>query len=237
MLNFVATVLILWLTVCFSVNCRTETADKSEQVSVHNKSQTKVTMEENIEKKKMPVLQTEINLQQENLQVKYKVKNVTEEEIYLFNVLWDWNSQGQYILDPKPAYATMAEPGLLHIAKQIPAVPKTRRVEVRRIPFVTKIAAGETFEDEFTIKVPVEEYNPYFPKEQNSETELIEADSVVFSTQFVFGSDEFEIKDAPLQNSYSIWHPELLNKVETLWSKASPINIKVDKRLDQFESI
>jgi hypothetical protein len=237
MLNFGATVFIIWLTVCFSVNCRTETADKSEQVSEKTKSQNKMTMEENNEKKKMPILQTEINLQQENLQVKYKVKNVTEEEIYLFNVLWDWNSQGQYIPDPKPAYATMAEPGLLHIAKQIPALPKTRRVELRRIPFVTKVAPGETFEDVFTIKVPVEEYNPYFPKEQNSETELIEADSVVFSTQFVFGSDELEIKDAPLQNSYSIWHPELLNMVETLRSKESPVNVKVEKRLDPFESI
>lgn len=236
MLNLVLSFFAVCFSICFLANCEARTSNNKKYISdVKNESDRKK-MEEKVDNKKMPMLQTEMSLQQGKLKIKYKVINSTKKDIYLFNKLWEWDQQGKYVPAATPAFSALMEPETLHVGKQIAALPKSKRVEMKQIPFVAKVSAGEDFQEEFEIKVPVDEYNPYFLKAENSEVELIKAKSLMFSTQFIFESTDLEIKDSPLQDSFAVWHPKLAELVETLSSKPVPLEIDVNKRLDNFES-
>ncbi|HLL99643.1 MAG TPA: hypothetical protein VK400_01195 [Pyrinomonadaceae bacterium] len=191
-------------------------------------------MEEKSAEKDLPVLQTNIALIDKHLQVEYRVKNTTAKPIYIFNVLWD-TSSGEYRRAPQGVYVSLKTDGALHLSKQIPALPKTMKVEVREIPFVTKIEAGKEFAETIKLAVPVEEYNPYFPKESDSTEELKNAETAVFSIQFIRESDELVTEPAPIKDALSVRHPNLFGNVETLSSKPGAVNVQVKRRTDSFE--
>lgn len=188
------------------------------------------------QKEEMPILQTTINLEQNKLIVSYKVQNKTETPIYLFNVLWDMDNTGKYIPAPQPVYSALRDDETLQLAKQILPLPKGKKVELRIIPYVTKVEANGEFSEKIILDVPVEEYNLYFPKDDNTEYEIRTSESVIFTIQFIRESDKLKVNEAQIKDALSVWHPDLFGNVETLVSKPSPMEVKVNKRLDKFES-
>lgn len=209
-----------------------QSPDASKKATNSNKAMT----EEKTAEKDLPILQTDITLSDKNLQIEYKIKNTTAKPIYIFNVLWD-TSSGAYRVLPQGVYACLNKDNVLHLTKQIPALPKTMKVEAREIPFVTRIEAGKEYGETIKLTVPVEEYNPYFPKKSDSSEELEIAETVFFSIQFIRASDELEVEPAPapIKDAFSVWHPNLFGNVETLSSKPKEISIQVKKRTDSFE--
>lgn len=209
-----------------------------ERENIPNRAQSEkgeIKMEENDRMEKKPTLETEINLQNDSMQINYRVKNKSDRAIYIFNVLWEWDAKGQYIRAPQAVYASLNGDGTLHLSQQIPPLPKSKRVEVRRIPYVTKIESGEELSEKINVAVPVEEYNPYFPKKDGSAVESKTAKSIIFSIEFISQTDDLKVTATNIENAFSVWHQDLLTKTETLSSKPKLIPVKVNKRTDLFE--
>lgn len=217
-----------------SINAQTPVAANHKQSANAGQGKTKM---ENTEEKNAPALEVSINQQGSVLSLEYKVKNTTGKTIYLFNVLYEWDAKGQPVPAPQGVYASLDENSVLHLAKEIPPAPSIKSVEVRRIPYVTKIEAGAEFKEKVDLKIPIEEYNPYFPKQPNSTTQATTAESVYFTMQFIRASDELEVKPTKFENAFSVWHPDLFGNVETLRSKDKPLAVPVNQRTDTFEEI
>lgn len=185
--------------------------------------------------KNTPSLQANFNLRGNVLEIDYKVQNTTSETIYLFNVLWDFDTAGNYVPAPQDVYAALRADGTIHFAKQILPLPKGKKVEVRIIPFVTKIEAGSEFGEKLELPLPISEYNPYSPKNQDSKEEISQTKAAFLSVQFVRESEGLEVKPAPFGDAFILWHPNLLGSIETLSSKSTAISVAVKKRLDRFD--
>ena len=217
-----------------SINAPTPVVANNKQPANTEKGKTKM---ENTEEKNTPTLEVSLNQQDKILSLEYKVKNTTGKTIYLFNVLYEWDAKGQPVPAPQGVYASLNEDKVLHLAKEIPPAPSIKSVEVRRIPYVTKIEAGAEFREKVDLKIPIEEYNPYFPKQTDSKTAPATAESVYFTIQFIRASDELEVKPTKFENAFSVWHPNLFGNVETLRSNDKPIAVPVNQRTDTFEEI
>ena len=181
-------------------------------------------------------LEVSLSKQDDGLHLEYKLKNTRSRPIYLFNVLWDFDSTGKYTDAPSPAYVSLRQDGDLHLAHQIPPLPKSRRVELKIVPFTTKVEAGQDFSRKIKLALPIREYNPYFVAGQDSQYEARQSDSVIFTLQFVEETEEMEIKPAPLPAALWVWHPRLAEKVETLQIKKT-FSVEVQKRMDKFEEL
>ena len=191
---------------------------------------------ENSESKDIPKLDVKIKVVGDSLTLEYKVKNTTPTTIYLFNVLYVWDNSGTPVIDQHVVYSCLSGDGTLHLSKQILPLPRLKKVEVRRIPFTTKVLAGGEFGEKVSIKIPVEEYNPYFMKGPNSEVEPRAAESIFFSIQFIRESDQLHVAETNIPNAFSVNHPSLLSSVESIQSRPTPTMVKVEKRKDPFEA-
>lgn len=212
-------------------NAKLETKNQMQEVkTMQNNTQTGVVNEN----QSSPQLQVSFDLQGDTLLIKYKVKNTTAKAIYLFNILWEWKNNS-YVPASQAVYVSLLDDNKLHLSKQIPPLPKLKEVEVRRIPFAVKVEAGSEFSEKIGLSLPVTEYNPYFPKNQNSKEEIRTADAVFFTVQFIRESDELKVKPANFGEAFFVRHPNLSGNVETLSSKPSAIEVSVKKRTDTFE--
>lgn len=221
----------IFQTVCGDSRTAAKPKNNSEAIKTRNEKK----MDGNNKDKNAPTLETSFNLRENILQIEYKVKNSTAKPIYLFNVLWDFDKTGNYIAAPQPVYAVLRQDGKLHLAKQILPLPKGRKVELRLIPFATKVEAGAEFGEKIELPVPVAEYNPYFPTNSETKTEIRTSESVFFTIQFIRESDELEVKPGNLRDALFVRHPDIFGNLETLSSKTSAIEVSVKKRTDSFD--
>lgn len=233
MVNLAAKVLFLAALALSVASCEMKMVYQGK-IEVNSKME-EPKMEEQRGVDKSVQLDIEIELRDKSLQVAYKVKNKSAKPIYLFNVLWDFSPSGQYVSAPKPAYTCLRDDGTFVIAKQIPPLPKSKRVELKIVPFATKVEAGGELSDKFEISVPASEYNPYFPKTNEKSEELKTAEAVLFVIQYIAETEELEVKPALLENALNIWHPDFIGKTETLSAKPKPITFQVKRRTDKFE--
>jgi hypothetical protein len=114
-------------------------------------------------------------------------------------------------------------------------LPKLKKVEIRRIPYTTKLLPGEEFSEKVTLKVPIEEYNPYFPKKTNSETEDRAAEFVYFTLQFIRETEDLKETETNIPKALAVSHKNIFGAAETINSRRTATLIKVEKRKDDFE--
>jgi hypothetical protein len=186
-------------------------------------------------KEKEPLLNFSLTKEGKLLRIRYELINELSRNIYIFNVMWDVNQDGKEVLAEKQVYISLINDSLISFSKRIPPLPVIRTVEFRYLPYATRIEPGKKFEEELILHIPVEEYNPYFPNEESSETETKIAESCVFSIDYIFEVENLEIKETEIKNAFSIWHPKLMQSVKTLKSKVIPAHIEVIYRKDEFE--
>jgi hypothetical protein len=165
----------------------------------------------------------------------YEVTNTRNNAVYLLNVLWDFDPAGKYIPAAGPAYVCLRGDKQLYLAKMVLPVPRNRMVELRVVPFATKVEAGERYEETLKFPVPVAEFHAYFPATPDSKFRLMTARSVAFGLQFVNDVAGMEASAAPLPNALRLSHPKLLALIETLRSRPEVLAVPVNKREDHFE--
>lgn len=231
--------IFLTIVLAFSIStceAKTHQEAKNKMTTEEIKNSTDETIDETMkEEKPKPQLEVSISLEKDTLRVHYKVKNTTDLSIYLFNVFWDVDETGKEVRAKEQLHVCLREDKVLSLSKRIAPLPKWKLVEWRIVPYVTKVEPGKEFEESIELKQPIEEYNPYFPKEPDSETEVRLAERVVFSLDYIHEMEGLEIKTTDIENAFSVWHEKLLAEVKTLTSKEYSMIVKVNYRKDDFE--
>jgi hypothetical protein len=91
----------------------------------------------------------------------YTVRNAGASEIFLFNRMYaDVDGAGRYLLEPDLCLVELRA-GSAVLAKKIPELPPRKFVEVRNVPCVTAVAAGGTYTETITLRLPLLPWSPY----------------------------------------------------------------------------
>ena len=188
---------------------------------------------QNLEPTQQPKLQVSFTPSESSLEVTYKVSNMTGSDIYLFNVILDTNKIDS--VSPHKFYSCLRDDGTLVLGKMIPKLPMLRSVELREIPYVTKVEAGKEYSEKVVLQLPLDEYNPYFQKTAESKSEVRTSENAILVVQFIRDIKGLELKETKIPDAFSVWHQDLFGNVETMSSDSRPLMVKVNRRLDEFE--
>jgi hypothetical protein len=180
-------------------------------------------------------LRVHFKVDAKNLVAEYEVTNTRAHAVYLFNVPWAFDAKGQPAAASSPAYISLRRDGQLYIGEIVPPLPHDKEVELRVVPFATKLEAGQSYKETLKFPLPVAEYNAYFPAKPDSKYRLVAAHSVVFGLQFVNDVEGMEAKSAPLPNALQLSHPRLLGLIETMKARPQKLDVPVNQRADEFE--
>ena len=104
-------------------------------------------------------ISAEAGVQDELLSISYRVHNILDQPIYLVNRVFKWSSDG-FSVDPTIVYTQLSD-GELWLTKAKLDIPENFDVEDPDVPFLTKVEAGETFEESFSLPLPLEPYHAY----------------------------------------------------------------------------
>lgn len=193
-------------------------------------------MENTEDTKSLPKLVFNVSQDGKQLEIEYKVKNTLDTPIYLFSVRWEMSEKGAYPAEQQ-AYVSLSGDKTLLVAKKIPTLPLLQTVEFREIPYVRKVDANGEYTEKIVLKMPIDEFNPYFPTMEESETEERIAERVEMEVQYIRESEDLKLTETAIEGAWSVWHPDIFGNVETLTANPSPIAITVNKRLDEFGDI
>src|SRR5262245_40175924 len=96
-----------------------------------------------------PALDVTLSVKGGELHLTYKVRNPRRQPVYLINVWWDFSAKakGGQLAASSPAYACLRPNRDLHLAKQILPLPRNRKVELRIVPFATRLEPDREFEE------------------------------------------------------------------------------------------
>jgi len=104
-------------------------------------------------------MSAEASVQEDFLTISYQVHNILEQPIYLVNRVFRWSDAG-FSVDPAIVYTQLSD-GELWLTKAKLDVPENFDVEDPDVPFLTKVEAGEIFEESFSLPIPLEPFHAY----------------------------------------------------------------------------
>ena len=169
-----------------------------------------------------------------SLAVGYRVRNSRADPVLLFNVLWEIG-EASYDKAPMPAYVCLRDE-VLYVAHQILPNPK-KKVELRIVPYVTRLAPGAEHAARFEFPLPVQEYNVYYPPDsRKTKKQQVMAKGIVVTLQYMIETPAVKLNPTSIPNSFRVEHPNLFAQVETVRSPRFAMDVPVDKRLDPFEA-
>ncbi|MGA9997100.1 MAG: hypothetical protein WBP93_16905 [Pyrinomonadaceae bacterium] len=108
-------------------------------------------------------LDAKIEVRDSDLFIKYFIKNQGERDIYAFNRLVRLSPDGSGKVDPDLAYVTFSDDLTATISKSAQKIPSGLQVTQVESPYLTLVRAGETFQEEVKLPLPLTEHHPYLP--------------------------------------------------------------------------
>lgn len=103
---------------------------------------------------------------EDRLAIRYRVYNDSGQSIYLVNKVFRWDKTG-FSVDPSITYTQIID-GELWLTKANLPVPENFDVEYPDVPYLTKVDPGTTFEEQFTLDLPLEPYHAYREVERSA---------------------------------------------------------------------
>jgi len=127
------------------------------------KSEKGMTDEKNITEANIKTVSLEATAEKTgtDLIIKYQVRNLSDQVIYLWDRMIGYNDQGQFI-DPGSAYVFYEEPDTVRVIAGVLPLPKSRDVGRKEIPYARTFPPNSTLEGEIRLPLPVKEFSPYF---------------------------------------------------------------------------
>jgi hypothetical protein len=96
------------------------------------------------------------------LVIEYEVQNDSGEVVYFWDRMIDYTTDGDQMISPDSAYVFFEEPRTLDVIRANLSLPKSVRVATKETPYVRAIAAGGRAAGRISLKLPVQEFSPYF---------------------------------------------------------------------------
>jgi hypothetical protein len=97
------------------------------------------------------------------------VRNLRAGKIYVFNVLYHTDVQGNRTLDPELAYVVASANHAIVVGKFLVPIPPEMRVYVPKMPYLDPVEAGQALAGKISLRLPLHAFHPYHPP---AETEL-----------------------------------------------------------------
>lgn len=169
------------------------------------------------------------------LSVAYTVRNDTEENVYLFVVLWDFDNKGKAVLDSFPAYVSIDDRRVLQLGKIVYPHPKHQFVELRVVPFARLLPAGKEWQDRMVFELPINEYSPYYIATADSLWDEVSAKALRVCVSYIASLDGLESHETPIEGALRLEHPDLLKRIKVVSSGDIALEAAVLRRADEFE--
>jgi hypothetical protein len=97
----------------------------------------------------------------DSIEIDYTLTNDRRQAIYVFDVLYRTDRSGNRIIDHSLAYVMLDNEGGVVIGKFLAEIPRGMKVESPEIPYLVKLAPGQTVHRRIRIPLPAETYDPY----------------------------------------------------------------------------
>jgi len=101
--------------------------------------------------------------------ISYVVRNLRPVKIYVFNVLYHTDVQGNRRLDPELAYVVPSGNQTIVAGKFLILIPPGMKAESPEMPYLDPLEAGQALAGKITLRLPLHPFHPYYPP---AETEL-----------------------------------------------------------------
>lgn len=139
---------------------------------------------------------SKVEVTAKTLILSYEVTNDTDYCLYLINRLFHREGSGGFKVDTNLVYSDFEPPHILHLRKQMLAVPEEIDVETPEVPYVTSIAAGKSFQETIRLQLPIELHSPYrFPPPPPATYEVTQ---LVFSLGYLVADDTVSVEEVTL---------------------------------------
>jgi hypothetical protein len=167
----------------------------------------------------------------------YSLANHSGIDIYVMDAIPGRKpGTGDPIIDRNTAVIWLGSDGWAHVMKGIAPLPPDRDVEVRVIPFASKLPAGGQLERKLEVPLPIAEVDPYHPDLPLRDYDLTDIKGVVLTVEFLrstvegFGAEP--VPDAP--DLYRVWGKHTVGQVERASCSLPSRELQILKRRDSF---
>jgi hypothetical protein len=98
---------------------------------------------------------------QDLIVITYSVKNSRPNRIYLFNMLYHADVQGNRTPDPELAYVLPGEEAIT-VGKFLVPIPAGMKAESPEMPYLDAVEPGQTLAGKISLKRPLRSFHPYY---------------------------------------------------------------------------
>ena len=180
-------------------------------------------------------LMASFNLQAEgNLNIRARISNQGEHDIYVFNRLWTLDNSSRLVQDTQNVYRFVSDDSL-HIFFGIAPLPHFKTVFYKNIPYMTMIKSKRVSEFEVSIPIPVKEYNVYFAEQTDSTFESLSISDSELLVQYLEADPSIKTRASILDPmALELLSPLNPTQIKMLRSPKISIQLKVLRRADDF---
>jgi len=138
--------------------------------------------------------------------------------------------------DPENAYRFVVNASLRILLGAAP-LPRDADVETVNRPQVIKLAAYRSFEESFSLRVPVDEYSCYFSAPAATQVAPGRADDVSLFVEYAF-ADGIEVRESKVfEGAFEIMTSLPRTKIRQLHTAPQALSIDVRRRSDAFSRL
>jgi hypothetical protein len=168
------------------------------------------------------------------LTVTCSLVNDTAKKIYIFAALWAVKDV-KLVPDPHPAYASIDDKRVLHLGRVVHPLPKEKFVEQRYVPFALPVSAGGKWEEKLGFELPVQEYNPYYVSDDETQWDEVPIGSLQVCIDWFAEVEGLKTHETPIEGALRLEHRELLKLIQRTSSEVCAIKVAGLRRTDKFE--
>jgi len=173
---------------------------------------------------------------EQNLQLKWEVKNQSDRDIFVFDRLWKFIKDGKEMVADEDQVYRFVQGDTLMLAMCAAPIPTSVLVTFRNVPYATRVMSGDILTREFELPAPIREYNYYFPHSDKSQYKPATVSRGVLVLACLKAESMAKTIPAPFDDEALFVNvPGVWNKYRFLKSKDFPLNLELQRREDEFE--
>jgi hypothetical protein len=172
------------------------------------------------------------SLGSDQLDVKVKIRNDGDADLFVLNRLWDTN-HGRDVDDPEKVYRFVRNSDL-RLLWGIAPLPRLKSTMFRNIPFATILRPHSSLDWDYSVKVPVSEYNVYFEAPKGGASVPSAVERVVVIVEFVEAQSGLTTTPTELGSAVKVSTPHATGSRKAVICTSGPIQLEALLRTDRF---
>jgi hypothetical protein len=146
---------------------------------------------------------TDVETRADNMSFTYRMDNGSPYRAYLVNQLFHRRGAEGFQVDPNLTYTELIQGPILHLRKQLIEVPEWLDVEAPEVPYVTPVAAGESFSETINLRCPISPHDPYNLQKRTAEPYNVHR--LIFTLGYLLEEQPVSLSEVRLPSGLSHW--------------------------------